>query len=261
MWERRNERGLALALAAGLCVAGAAATAAAADAQVAPAPAVANAQPVGIEVSAAHGDVNWDGPAASSVRFAYIHATEGIAHKSPTFAAQYDGASDDKLIRGAYHIALPDQSSGAAQADFFVDNGGSWSADGQTLPGAVSLSYNPAGATCYDLSPPELIGWLHDFADEYKARVGREVVIQTTADWWNSCTDSATEFGTLHPLWIAQYGIADPMLPAGWNSYTFWQYATTSQLPGVSGVVTGSLFKGDSEQLVGFASGTLPAQP
>lgn len=256
MWGLRlNESLVALALAAGLSAAGAGSAAG----QVAPA--IANAQPVGIDVSATHGDVNWDGAAASNVRFAYIHATEGIQYKSPTFAAQYDGAADDKLIRGAYHVALPDQSSGAAQADFFVDNGGGWSADGQTLPGAVSLSYNPAGATCYDLSPAELIDWIHDFADEYKARVGREVVIQTTADWWNSCTDSATEFGLLHPLWVAQYGISDPMLPAGWSYYTFWQYASTSQLPGVSGVVTGSLFKGDAEQLQGFARGTLPPQP
>lgn len=257
MWGLRLKDGLlGLALLAGLATAGAG-TATAED----QAEAMQAGQPVGIDVSATHGSINWDGAVASNVRFAYIHATEGIRYTSPTFAAQYDGATDDRLLRGAYHVALPDQSGGAAQADFFVDNGGGWSADGQTLPGAVSLSYNPSGATCYDLTPAELIGWIHDFADEYRARTGREVVIQTTADWWNSCTDSATEFGAGHPLWVAQYGLGDPMLPAGWSYYTFWQYASTSSLPGVSGVVTGSLFKGSSQQLAEFARGTLPVQP
>ncbi|GIM94689.1 hypothetical protein Ato02nite_064820 [Paractinoplanes toevensis] len=45
------------------------------------------------------------------------------------------------MIRGAHHFALPNRSSGSAQADFFVGRGGGWSADGRTLPGAL-----PAGA-------------------------------------------------------------------------------------------------------------------
>lgn len=43
------------------------------------------------------------------------------------------------LIRGAYHVARPDQSSGNAQAAYFLAHGGGWTGDGKTLPGAVEL--------------------------------------------------------------------------------------------------------------------------
>lgn len=49
------------------------------------------------------------------------------------------GATNAGLIRGAYHFAHPDTSTGAAQATFFAAHGGGWSADGITLPGAIDL--------------------------------------------------------------------------------------------------------------------------
>lgn len=58
---------------------------------------------------------------------------------SPYFNLQYTGAFDAHIIRGGYHIALPDRSSGIVQANWFVSHGGGWSSDGWTLPGAVYL--------------------------------------------------------------------------------------------------------------------------
>ncbi len=49
------------------------------------------------------------------------------------------------MIRGAYHFATPDTTSGAAQANYFVDHGGGWSRDGKTLPGALDIEWNPYG--------------------------------------------------------------------------------------------------------------------
>jgi hypothetical protein len=43
------------------------------------------------------------------------------------------------MIRGAYHFALPNSSSGATQANYFAGNGGGWSWDGKTLPGALDI--------------------------------------------------------------------------------------------------------------------------
>ena len=78
------------------------------------------------------------------------------AYISPTFNSQYTGATDAGLIRGSYHFAHPDESSGATQADYFLAHGGEsaahavllsnsnpllggWSADGITLPGALDI--------------------------------------------------------------------------------------------------------------------------
>jgi len=62
-----------------------------------------------------------------------------LGYKSPHFSPQYTGATKAGLIRGSYHFALPDKSTGATQANYFASNGGGWSDDGITLPGALDL--------------------------------------------------------------------------------------------------------------------------
>jgi GH25 family lysozyme M1 (1,4-beta-N-acetylmuramidase) len=57
-----------------------------------------------------------------------------------TFSSKYASAASAGIYRGAYHLAHPDQTFGAAQAKFFVANGGHWTpTDGLTLPGALDL--------------------------------------------------------------------------------------------------------------------------
>ena len=79
--------------------------------------------------------------------------------------SQYDGTYQAGLIRGAYHFALPNDSSGAAQASYFVANGGGWIADGRTLPGASDIEYNPYGAECYGLSQGAMVSWIASGGD------------------------------------------------------------------------------------------------
>src|SRR3954454_24295055 len=88
------------------------------------------------------------------------------------------------MIRGSYHFAIPDNSWGNTQADFFVDHGGGWSGDGVTLPGALDIEYNPYGSTCYGLSQGDMVSWIQSFSDEYHARTGVYPVIYSTTDWW-----------------------------------------------------------------------------
>jgi GH25 family lysozyme M1 (1,4-beta-N-acetylmuramidase) len=216
-------------------------------------PASASAQPLGIDVSDYQGDVDWSSVAAGGVQFAYIKATEGTSYRNPYFGSQYDGSFNAGLIRGSYHFARPDVSSGTTQADYFVKHGGGWSADGQTLPGVLDIEYNPYGDSCYDLSTDDMASWVHDFANEYLAKTGRNVVIYTTADWWNTCTGGNTDFGGTNPLWVANYGVDSPALPSGWSSYTFWQYTDSATVSGVSGGSDENSFNGASSDLANFA--------
>ncbi|WP_272956234.1 GH25 family lysozyme, partial [Salmonella enterica] len=59
--------------------------------------------------------------------FAWVKATEGTSYQNPFYASQYNGSQSAGLIRGAYHFALPSNSSGQAQATYFSDHGGGWS--------------------------------------------------------------------------------------------------------------------------------------
>src|SRR5689334_6073181 len=92
------------------------------------------ASTAGIDVSAAAGTVNWTSVYNAGIRYAYIKATEGASTRDPNFNTYYPAAYYAGVIRGAYHLAKPNASGGAAQADFLASNGGAWSADGKTLP-------------------------------------------------------------------------------------------------------------------------------
>ncbi|MDQ0378394.1 lysozyme [Amycolatopsis thermophila] len=185
----------------------------------------ADAEVQGIDVSGHQGNVDWATHWGQGKRFAYVKATEGTYYTNPYFAQQYNGSYDIGMIRGAYHFATPDTTSGAAQADYFVDHGGGWSADGKTLPGAVDMEYNPYGATCYGLSKSAMTAWIKDFSDTYHARTGRYPVIYTSANWWSQCVDGA--FASTNALWIARYASTVGALPYNWGIHTFWQYSST----------------------------------
>lgn len=208
----------------------------------------------GIDVSGWQPAVNWSAEYAMGARFAYVKATEGVAYTSPAFASQYSGSYNVGMIRGAYHFALPNLSSGAAQADYFVDNGGGWSNDGRTLPGLLDVEYNPypsLGNTCFNMSAAQLNTWIKSFSDRYKQRTGRWPAIYTTTDWWRTCTGNTAQFNN-HPLHIAAYGVATPgAMPSGWGRYDIWQFSSTGPFSGDSNVYGGSW-----EQLRALASST-----
>ncbi|MFB9236911.1 lysozyme [Plantactinospora siamensis] len=226
---------------AGLSTALVALTAAAATAFGAgPAQAAPGGLP-GMDVSGYQGNVNWSAAYSNGARFAYIKATEGTGYTNPYFAQQYNGSYNVGMIRGAYHFALPDRSAGSTQADYFVNHGGGWSKDGKTLPGALDIEYNPYGATCFGLSQASMRSWIASFVNEYHARTGRWATIYTTTDWWSTCTGNTSQFAANDPLWIARYSSSVGTLPAGWGTYSFWQWASSGTFPGDQDVWNGTL--------------------
>lgn len=190
------------------------------------------AQLPGIDLSNHQGAVDWPQP-NSLVDFVYTEATEATSFENPDFTGQYNGSHDAGLIRGAYHFAVPSNSTGTAQADYFLAHGGAWRAHERTLPGALDIEYNPYGAECYGLTPQQMVTWIDDFVSEYALKTHAYPVIYSTAGWWNQCTGGSGAFASLDPLWIAHYSTSSAgTLPRGWSTYTFWQYADSGQLPG-----------------------------
>ena len=211
----------------------------------------------GMDVSSHQPSVNWAQQYSAGARFAYVKATEGDSYRNPLFTDQYNGASNAGMFRGAYHFAIPTpNSSGAAQANYFINNGGGWTADGRTLPPLLDIEYNPYsqyGNTCYNFTPAQMVSWIRDFSNTVKARTGRVPMIYTTADWWNRCTGNSTAFAD-HPLHIARYSTAGAgTMPAGWGDYTVWQYSSTGPFPGDSNV-----FKGSYDELSWFVRNQVP---
>lgn len=200
---------------------------------------------LGNDVSRWQGDVDWKRTAADGAKFSYVKATEGTGYRNPHFTQQYNGSYDAGMIRGAYHFARPDRSSGAKQANYFVDHGGGWSDDGRTLPGALDVEYNPYGDDpCYGLSKAAMTAWIKAFSDTYTQRTGRAPTIYTSTSWWRLCTGDSAAFGSTNPLWIARYSGSVGELPAGWPTHTIWQYSDKGELPGDQ-----NYFNGDHSRL------------
>ncbi|WP_082190166.1 lysozyme [Frateuria defendens] len=194
--------------------------------------AAATGSVAGMDVSGWQGNVNWSGAWSNGARFAYVKATEGTGYTNPYFAQQYNGSYNVGMIRGSYHFARPDVSSGHTQADYFVNHGGGWSGDGKTLPGALDMEYNPYGATCYGLSQSGMAAWISDFSNEYHLRTGRWPVIYTSNSWWTQCVGTYGNFSNSSPLWVARYSTSPGTLPYAWAYYTLWQYADSGTFPG-----------------------------
>jgi GH25 family lysozyme M1 (1,4-beta-N-acetylmuramidase) len=204
----------------------------------------------GMDVSSWQGNVNWTAAWNNGARFAYVKATEGTGYTNPYFAQQYNGSYNVGMIRGAYHFARPNLSSGAAQADYFVNHGGGWSGDGKTLPPMLDIEYNPYGSTCYGLSQSGMVNWIWSFFNQVKARTTRYVTIYTTTNWWTTCTGNYGGFGAYSPLFIARYATTPGTLPNGWGFYTFWQYSDSGIFPGDQ-----DTFNGSYDRLIALANG------
>ena len=217
----------------------------------------------GLDVSGHQPSVDWQQQWDMGARFAYVKATEGNYFASETFASQYQGSRSIGMVRGAYHFAIPNWSSGADQARYFVKNGGGWSADGYTLPPVLDFEFNPyAGRTingfffgnsCYDMSPAQLTSWVRDFGNTMRALTGRLPVIYTNTSWWKQCTADAPGFGD-YPLWVASYPLAPTNnvgpIPSSWSNFSIWQYSSTGPFAGDSNV-----WNGDYAGLKRYATG------
>ncbi|KAA2260116.1 hypothetical protein F0L68_20535 [Solihabitans fulvus] len=207
-------------------------------------------QTPGLDVSGYQGNVNWSSVRANGARFAYVKATEGTGYTNAYFAQQYNGSYNVGLIRGAYHFAHPNSSSGATQANYFVSHGGGWSRDGKTLPPMLDIEYNPSGSTCYGISQGAMRSWILDFSNTVHSRTGRYPTVYTSTNWWNQCVGNWTALGSTNPLFIARYSSSAGTLPAGWGFYTFWQFNDHGTFPGDQDV-----FNGAADRLVALANG------
>ncbi|KAL3457519.1 glycoside hydrolase superfamily [Aspergillus heterothallicus] len=207
-------------------------------------PGLAYAAVHGFDISNYQASVDYQGAYNSGARFVMIKATEGTSFIDPVFNTHYTGATNAGLIRGGYHFAHPDSSSGAAQANYFLAHGGGWSADGRTLPGMLDLE-----AGCYGLSASAMVSWIQDFGETYKAKTGRYPMIYTTTSWWTSCTGNNGGFSE-YPLVLARWASSPGTLPNGWSTHSFWQNDDSYEFGGDSDVWNGS-----EASLKTFASG------
>ena len=89
---------------------------------------------------------------------------------------------------------------------------------------------------------------MDDWIEMIEARFKRRPIIYTGPSFWRH-VESPTKYGN-HPLWIANYCVPRPDVPAPWQGYHFWQYAQNMSSAGFGRkAVDVDFFGGDGDQL------------
>jgi GH25 family lysozyme M1 (1,4-beta-N-acetylmuramidase) len=208
--------------------------------------------------------IDWPQVATAGYRFAAIKATEGDYYVNPWAATDLAEAKAAGLAVTPYHFAIPDGSSGQQQAEFAVEYSG-YAPGPQTLPLMLDIEYDPYVSTdhtneCYGLSATKMTAWLTGFVTTARSLTGQYPIIYTTANWWDTCTGGSTAFGA-DPMWVAAYGFASPPMPAGWLNWSFWQYTSGGNVPGVDSPGTTDLDLFSSTAIGLINPGPLASRP
>jgi GH25 family lysozyme M1 (1,4-beta-N-acetylmuramidase) len=181
--------------------------------------------------------IGWASVARTGYKFAAIKTTEGNYYVNPYAISDIVSAMSAGLYATVYHFAIPNITTGAVQAQFALKYS-KYRSGGRALPLMLDIEYDPYVSTdhtneCYGLSAAAMRTWISSFVSTARSATGQYPIIYTTASWWDTCTGSSTAFGA-DPMWVAAYGVSRPPMPAGWPTYTFWQYSSSGTVSGVS---------------------------
>jgi GH25 family lysozyme M1 (1,4-beta-N-acetylmuramidase) len=201
-------------------------------------PAAAKAAERGVDVASYQhpnrAAINWPRVHASGIGFAAVKATEGAYYRNPYALADLAQARAAGLAVAAYAFAIPNGNGASrgpvTQANYLLRFLGTMS---RSVPVMLDIEYNPYGRECYGLTARAMVSWISSFNSEVKAKTGRKPILYVPASWWAACTRSNKGFGQ-RKLWVPDYTTApSPRLPAGWKTWSFWQYTSTGTVHGI----------------------------
>ncbi len=200
------------------------------------------AEPIyGVDVSNWQGHVDWASVRASGHLFAFTKATEGVTFVDRTLVKNRIGmASAELVLRGLYHFAHPGRNSAAAEALHFL------STIGPLAQGEVPV---------LDLeveSGPGVGAWAAEWMSIVEEASGHTPILYSGAYYLAEIPTAAL---TRYPLWVAAWGRNNGNIPSiqprtdRWDSWTFWQFTSRADVPGVVGNTDRSIFAGSVEEL------------
>lgn len=186
---------------------------------------------VGIDISNWQGDINFARLAQTDVRLAYIKATEGTEYRDPRLDDYYEGARREGLKTAFYHYLLARTADEAREeARYFA----------AALSGRTSdalFAVEPANRR-YFTNNESFSRVVEAFIEEAQSLLSVGGMIYTDSFSAREDYTALTRF----PLWVAQYGVAEPDT-GEWDTWTGWQYTDKGRLLGITGYVDEDYFK------------------
>jgi lysozyme len=199
---------------------------------------------LGIDVSHHQGSVGWRGVAGSGAAFAFVQATDGATFVDPEFSSSWPAMKRAGLLRGAYHFFQPTADLAAQQALFLQ----TVQLEPGDLPPVLDIE------VAHGASAGALLAGMKQWLEAVEQATGRTPIIYTSPGFWKQQLGDSPDFAR-YPLWIANYGVDQPDVPAAWSTWTFWQFSEKGTMEGVGGPVDLDTFHGSLDDLRAFASG------
>ena len=137
-------------------------------------PSLESGERYGIDVSNHQGVIDWDAVAGDGISFAYAKATEGRDWVDKRFAANWAGAADAGIDRGAYHFFSP-CTDGRAQAEHFLRV-----APPHPQALAPALDLEELSDAC---APRAVAAEVAEFVELVEKAWDRELVLYVLPDW------------------------------------------------------------------------------
>ena len=211
----------------------------------------------GIDVSRFDGAIDWQRVADDGIRFAFVQASRGAGDdcavkprrcgRDGLYDSNYEGARAAGVPVGAYHRAFVTgrgratlRADAKAEATVFADEVGRLRR-GDLRP---ALDFETPFA---EVKAEQLRLWARVWLRRVGDALGVKPVIYTNTSSWAATGDS-TEFALDgHPLWVANWGVRKPSVPAAdWagESWSVWQYTSDGSIAGIKGRVDRDVLHG-----------------
>lgn len=192
-------------------------------------------QAIGIDVSHYKKQIDWIQVKQSGVQFAIIKATEADNFVDPRFDYNWSRTRKQGMIRGAYHFFRP-LVDPVRQANNFIKIAGR-TLHRTDLPPVLDVESYPdfVGREWKQISLDERLRRIQIWLQTVEAATGRVPIIYTEYYAWRDFIGNTEKF-VRHPLWIANYRVETPKVPAnnwGGHGWTLWQTTEKGVVPGI----------------------------
>ena len=184
----------------------------------------------GIDVSVWQGAIDFDEVKAAGKEIVYIRAGYGLTEDSRYKTNAYNAKLAGLNIGYYFFVTAQSSEEAEAQAEYFA-----------SLISGEPYSCRPAVdfETFTGLTNAEINAIALAFSETLKSAVGQTPLFYTDV---SAAEDIWEESLTAYPLWIANYGVSEPVSTGSWGDWAGFQYSDTGQVPGITGNVDLDLF-------------------
>ena len=216
-------------------------------------PTAADAKPKhirGIDVSRFQEHIAWKQVGRTQTRFAFVQASRGNGHDclvipdqcgvDPFYERNYRGARAEGIRVGAYHRAFASgrtvgraKEDAREEANVFINEVG-------RLRGKDLLPVLDVESPFTGLDEQRLRAWVRVWLNRVDRKLGAKPIIYTNNSSWMETGDTTRFALEGHPLWIANFDVPRPLVPAAnWagKGWSIWQFTSSGHVRGISGAV------------------------